>query len=574
MHLIDLFNELGLKTYSHRAEDANYLRFWKKLHRQMGEENEKSAYASYIVQILTKHISQQAKSEKTNSAPIEMKFQPKSVFSLTNADEFPPLPLTNAVLIHLSDSYYQFLRHAHFSTLPGIAQEDSFYHKMLTNTGKVEASTGDDDNPWLWRTSESYQQNRMSKLATSFRITANVNCTPEWVDAMDAFAEKYGAKYKSPVDCHTTNRIDTLNVYFATPEKKPTPEMINDFVRIMSPYIRKENNERLIGGKIAEGIHWSPEHISTAEKKRFDAEVNKQFIPLDTSTGFPRAREASRLHFFGKCTDPQRSAAQIEVMYQIKELLEGVVLEQPISPRGKEMVAPPIPAVRGLTLPKTPKPAGLAGIGVKAGGKTPVMSPKTAYQAMMDALYTPNKTPAELERMSSWLNFGSEINAQGFKTKTARSTGETGARLLEAAVEHGHVGVVANLMKQGANPTLLTGSFGNTQAGETIFHLAADNIYDSAVMNQMVKQLLTYSDKKAVQALLNRPNASGITPVTYAILFNPRNTEVFMRYGGKYQSNAELSAYFKKFPEQKKQYDSYMRKHSIASSFKSTKSYA
>lgn len=546
MHLIDFFNELGLKTFSRRAEDANYLRFWKELHRQMGEENEKSAYGSYIVQILTERITHQAESEKTNSAPIDMQFQPRSVY-----------PLTNAILTHLSDSYYQLLRHAHFSTLPSIAQEDAFYHKMLTNTRKVESSTGDGDNPWLWRTSESYQQNRMSKLAISFRITANVNCTPEWVDAMDAFAEKYGAKYKSPVDCHTTNRIDTLNVYFATPENEPTPEMINDFVRIMSPYIRKENNERLIGRKIAEGIHWSPEHISTAEKKRFDAEVNKQFIPLDTSTGIPSAREAGKLHFFGKYTNPHPSAAQIEVMYQLKELLEGVVLEQPISARGKEMRGLPIPAVRGLALPKTP-----------------VMSPKTAYQAMMDALYTPNKTPAELERMSSWLNFGSEINAQGFKTKMAHSTVATGIRLLEAAVEHGHVGVVANLMKQGANPTLLTGKFNDIPAGETIFHLAADNIYDTTVMDKMVKQLLTYSDKAAVKALLNQPNADGITPVTNAILFNnPNNVAVLMRYGGKYQSNAELSAYFKKFPEQKKKYDSYMRKHGIASSFKSTKSY-
>ena len=49
MHLIDLFNELGLKTYAHRAEDANYLRFWEEVHRKMGEENERSAYASYIV---------------------------------------------------------------------------------------------------------------------------------------------------------------------------------------------------------------------------------------------------------------------------------------------------------------------------------------------------------------------------------------------------------------------------------------------------------------------------------------------------------------------------------------------
>lgn len=514
MDLITTFQELGLKTYSKRMEDPEYRNFLTN-YAPTNKTDEHSRYTSYIFQRLDHHFSKLAKKEKNgkcDNKPIKYRFF--------------HLPATS--IYHLQESYYRVLRHAPFSNLPNNQEEQKFNEAMATPAPDMHILPINMDNPWNWRVSSNYRNDRRLKRPLSFRITANIKCTPEWIEKMDAFAKKYHAAYKSLVDCADSNRLDTMNVYFISSSNKPTPEMINDFCQIMRPYIRPENNDRLIGTKIEPGIHWSPEYFSEAEKNKFDYEMNLILDKVLDSKEISYTKQGGRLHFNATSSTPKdRSASEVEILFQIKDLLNYAVLEQPI---------------RGQTRVKQP---GMYHI---------IPQQKDSYQTMLDALYSPHMSSEDLIKLSQSLNIGTKINQLGHKSRSAFPMGDKGITLLEKAVEKGEVEVASNLIQKGADKTMLN-------KGKTLFHVAAENIDNVDTMDKMLNLLMSNMPYKDAVAHLNRPNNDGLTPLTTAILTNHQGiVKSILRHGGHLQKSEQLKPYFDKNPRMKTIYEKAKRK--------------
>lgn len=515
MDLITAFQQLGLKTYSNRMEDPEYHNFMAK-YSPTDKTDEYRRYTSYIFQRLNHHFLQVYEKEKTgkcNNKPIVYRF----------------LSLPAISISHLQESYYKVLRHAPFSNLPSLNDEQKFNDAMAAPAPDMHILPINMDNAWNWRLSSNYRNDRRQKRPLSFRITANIKCTPEWIEKMDAFAKKYHAAYKSPVDCSESNRLDTMNVYFISSSNKPTPEMINDFCQIMRPYIRPENNDRLIGTQIEPGIHWSPEYFSEAEKNKFDYEMNLILNKILDSKDLSYVKTSGRLHFNSHASTPKdRSASEVEILFQIKDLLNYAVLEQPLRKQTRSS---------HLKIQQT------------------TAQQNDSYQIMLDALFTPQISSADLIKLSKTLNFGNKINQFGHKSRSAYPMGDKGTTLLEKAIEKGEVEVASNLIQKGADKTIIN-------KGKTLFHVAVENIDNANTMDKILQLLMSDMLYKDAINYLNRPDKNGLSPLTTAILYNNQGVvKSILRHGGHIQDSTQLKPFFDKNPHMKEQYEAYLKRN-------------
>ena len=132
------------------------------------------------------------------------------------------------------------------------------------------------NNNWFFRIPKIWQD-QISKGAVE-RLVVNASPEKEMIPKLDDFCVKNCCIYKVPNPYFFNERLDTVIVYAYKPLSK---EAKDEFVKMMSPYIRREKpalTNALDGDRLADGI-FSAREPSSNDVKELKENVEKHYPP-------------------------------------------------------------------------------------------------------------------------------------------------------------------------------------------------------------------------------------------------------------------------------------------------------